>query len=172
MICGIDLAGTASRPTGVCMLAGNTQFFTVYTDSEILSLLHDTTPLLVAVDAPLSFRGEPFRDGDKELRKHYPILPLTFRGMQSLTQRAIALVSVIPFPVIEVYPHASRKILSISEKEDLLPYGITTLPSTPHQLDAAVCALTGKYYLHGKYKTYGAQDPIIVPEVGEPLPDP
>lgn len=172
MICGIDLAGVESRPTGICMLGEVTSFSTVYKDAEILSLVHEFSPSLLAIDSPLSFHGEHFRDGDKELRKHYPILPLTFRGMQALAQRGINLTSLTTAPVIEVYPHASKEVLSIKAPNDLLRYGITVFPSNPHELDAAAAALTGKYYLRGEYKSYGTKDVIIVPAKAERLPDP
>ncbi len=169
VICGIDLAGLESRPTGICILNEITEFSTVFTDTEILSLVHQSSPEVVAIDAPLSFHGEHYRDGDLELKKMYPILPLTFKGMQMLTQRGINLKSRVPYPVIEVYPHASKKILDIGTFEDLTQYGIESLPSTIHELDAAAAALTGKFFLEGNYRVYGKKDKIIVPRKEEPL---
>lgn len=163
VICGIDLAGSDTRPTGMCILNEMTACYTVYTDADILSLVITSSPSVVAVDAPLSYHGEHFRDCDKELRKEVPVLPLTFKGMQALTQRGIKLKSLIPFEVIEVYPHASKKVLNINMPKDLRYYGFLNLPSNIHELDAAVAALTGKYYLQGKYKAYGKKDTIIVP---------
>ncbi len=162
VICGVDLAGSKNNPTGICILNEREMFCTVYEDEEILSLIFECSPSLVAIDAPLSFHGDHFRDCDLELRKEYPILPLTFKGMQSLTQRGISLKSQIPYPVIEVYPHAARKVLSIEKITDLKKY-ITILPSSTHELDAAAAALTGKYFLEGRYKAYGKKDIIIVP---------
>jgi predicted nuclease with RNAse H fold len=162
MICGIDLAGSESRPTGVCILNDTAEFHTVHTNSQILSLINQS-PSVVAIDAPLSFYGTHFRDCDLELRNHYPVLPLTFRGMQSLARRGISLTSCIPYPVIEVYPYASKRILGITSYTDLNRYGISARPSSIHELDAAAAALTGKYFLQGKYKAYGTNDQIIVP---------
>jgi predicted nuclease with RNAse H fold len=161
MICGIDLAGSESRPTGICILNDRAEFHTVYTDSQILSLISHS--LVVAIDAPLSFYGTHFRDCDRELRTYYPILPLTFEGMQALARRGIALTSCIPYPIIEVYPYASKRILGITSYTDLQRYGISAHPSSIHELDAAAAALTGKYFLRGKYKAYGTKDQIIVP---------
>ena len=163
MICGIDLAGVESRPTGICILNQTSSFYTLYTNEEILSLVNEVTPSITALDAPLSFHGEHFRDGDLELRKEYPILPLTFKGMQKLSQRGIALKSLFSCTVIEVYPHASKKILGITAPEDLEKYGFTTFPSTIHELDAAAAALTAQCYLQGKYRECGKNDIIIVP---------
>lgn len=162
MICGIDLAGSKNNPTGICILNEREMLLTVYEDGEILSLILECAPSLVAIDAPLSFHGDHFRDCDLELRKEYPILPLTFRGMQSLTQRGISLKSKILCPVIEVYPYAARKVLSIDKISDLTKY-ISVSPSTTHELDAAAAALTGKCFLEGRYKAYGKKDTIIVP---------
>jgi predicted nuclease with RNAse H fold len=162
-ICGVDLAGVPSRPTGMCILADSTHFYTVYDTESIIATIHRSTPDLVAIDAPLSFHGKPFRDGDKALRKDYPILPLTFKGMQALTRRASHLVSCIPYTLIEVYPYAAKQILNITQNTDLPSCEFSTFPANIHELDAAVCALTGKYYLQGTYKKYGEKDPIIVP---------
>ena len=163
VICGIDLAGSASNPTGICILRGDATFYTVFTDEEVLSLINYSAPDVVAIDAPLSFYGTHFRDCDLELKKEYPILPLTFKGMQSLTQRGITLKSKIPCMTIEVYPHASKKILGIDTYQDLKKYNMVTMPSTIHELDAAAAALTGKYFLQGTYKEYGTKDVIITP---------
>ena len=163
MLCGIDLAGSEKRPTGVCILNEDPHCCTLYSNEEILSLVNKASPSLVAIDAPLSFHGEHFRDGDRELRKEFPILPLTFKGMQALSERGIALKSLLPFPVIEVYPHASKKVLGITTAEDLFKYGFLNLPSTIHELDAAAAALTAQFYMQGKYKEYGKEDVIIVP---------
>ncbi len=171
VICGIDLAGRKSRPTGICILNDQSHIFTVYTDEEILSAVNQSFDV-VAIDAPLSFHGDHFRDCDSELQKEYPILPLTFKGMQMLTQRGIGLASHISSQTIEVYPHASKEVLHITRPEDLILYSITTLPSTIHELDAAVAALTGKYFLEGKYRVYGREDKIIVPVEATPLSNP
>lgn len=162
-ICGIDLAGVPSRPTGICILADSVHFSTEYDIDTIITRINDSSPDLVAIDAPLSFHGEHFRDGDKELRKDYPILPLTFKGMQTLIHRAEHLVSFMSYPCIEVYPHAAKKILGISQNTDLHHFGIRLIPSNIHELDAAACALTGKCYLQNTYTKYGKKDPIIVP---------
>lgn len=163
LICGIDLAGTESRPTGICLLDTTQRFHTLYTDEDIYALVQSTAPSLVAVDAPLSYTGQPFRDGDAHLRREYPLLPLTFKGMQKLAQRGIQLKSHLSPPLIEVYPHASKHRLGIQTSEDLRIYGFSTLPGSIHELDAAAAALTGQYYLRGKYTMYGICDPIIVP---------
>jgi predicted nuclease with RNAse H fold len=164
MIAGIDLAGVESRPTGLCILNTRARFSTVFLDSEIFAMVNESDMTLAAIDAPLSFRGEPFRDGDRELRTHFPVLPLTFRGMQSLIQRGITVKNYLTCPVIEVYPHAAKKILGITRPEDVLSYGLDEVPSNPHELDAAAAALTGKFYLKGQYTAYGEQDTIIVPQ--------
>ncbi|MBU7014059.1 MAG: DUF429 domain-containing protein [Theionarchaea archaeon] len=164
MIAGIDLAGVASRPTGLCILNARTRFYTIYEDTEILTILGENSIDLAAIDAPLSFHGKPFRDGDRELRTRFPILPLTFKGMQSLTQRGMAIRDRIACPVIEVYPYAAKKILRIAGVEDLASYEIDEVPANPHELDAAVAAITGKFYLQGQYTAFGKQDMIIVPQ--------
>ncbi|MFQ6088291.1 MAG: DUF429 domain-containing protein [Candidatus Methanofastidiosia archaeon] len=160
MFCGIDLAGSEKNPTGICFLNEKIEIMTIFCDEEILEFVFKRKPKVIAIDSPLSFHGKPFRDCDRELRKEFPILPLTFRAMMMLTKRGISLKNKLSaFCVIEVYPHASKKYLKIQDEKDI---GVEV--KNIHELDAVVCALTAKYFYEGKYKVYGKEDGIVVPQ--------
>lgn len=168
MFVGLDLAGSEKQVTGICLLSDdNCSVSSVHTDREIINTLeeHGDSIRCICIDAPLSYHGEAFRDGDRELRKHCPILPLTFKGMQMLSNRGMHLAEKLRKygEVIEVYPHASKKFLHIKGAEELRSFGLEIQAGNEHEFDAAICALTAKFYCNDRYIAFGVRDKIIVP---------
>ncbi|MHC1582493.1 MAG: DUF429 domain-containing protein [Candidatus Syntropharchaeia archaeon] len=164
MIAGIDLSGSPKKISGLCIMGTTTKTFSVYRDEEILEIIEREKPEIIAIDAPLSFRGTAYRDGDREIRKFYKILPLTFFGMKKLTERGIELKKRLGgYRVIEVYPHASKEVLGIKNPRDLEKFGVSVDIKNEHEFDAVICALTGRFYFQGMYKKFGDEDPIILP---------
>ncbi|HEX58693.1 MAG TPA: DUF429 domain-containing protein [Methanomicrobia archaeon] len=187
-VLGVDLAGGERSITGLCLLlvrGGSEELDnecvvevlklrSVRTDVEILDFVVTSRPKVVAMDAPLSFRGAPYRDCDVELRKYCRLLPLTFYGMRVLAERGMRLSDAIRektgAEVIEVYPYASARFLGISDADDLrkfMNFGKESIKNK-HEYDAALCGLTAAFYLRGGYKVFGKQDRIIVPSTGFP----
>ncbi len=154
MFLGIDLAGTKENTTGLACL--NDEFFvtSVHTDEDILDFIETHAPTVTAIDAPLSFHGKPFRDGDQELQKEYSILPLTFKGMRKLTQRGIKLKEKIAGTVIETYPYASRKKI----KDRIF----TQYTDNIHEEDALISAFVARAYYYNTARCYGNQDRIYI----------
>ncbi|WP_456486200.1 DUF429 domain-containing protein [Candidatus Alkanophaga liquidiphilum] len=181
-VLGIDLAGGESRTTGLCLLlvGGDSErcvaevlmLKSMRTDAEILDFVVTSRPKVIAVDAPLSFHGEPYRDCDVELRKYCRLLPLTFYGMRVLAERGIRLSDAMRertgAEIIEVYPYASARFLGINGVNDLKKFISfeEEKVKNKHELDAALCGLTAAFYLKGKYKAFGKQDKLIVPFIG------
>lgn len=156
-ILGIDLAGKEKNETGICLLTEKgSSAKIVFSDNEILEEVEKTKPDLIAIDAPFSFPTQGyFRDSDILLKRSgfKPLSPL-FPGMKPLVKRAIKLVNILSkkYRVIEVFPSATEKILELEKKKR----------ANPHEYDALLCALTGKYYLEGKYNAIG-KEKIIIP---------
>lgn len=159
---GIDLAGLEKNPTGFCILDFNKKEGIVtkilFTDNEIIKETRDAHPDIVCIDAPLSFpKSDYFRTSDillrqKGFRPLSPMLP----AMKVLTERGIGLqarLQQLGFKVIEVFPRATERILGL-EKERR---------ANEHKYDALLCALTGKFYLEGKYELVGGE--IVIPKV-------
>lgn len=162
-VVGIDLAGSQGHITGVCVLGKKCTTHSVHSDEQILSIVKETSPVCIAIDAPLSLDGIPFRECERELRRHFRILPLTFRGMRMLTERGMGLAATLReggYEVIEVYPHASKRVLGIDGASDLERY-CTCVPRCKDELDAVVCALTALFYVRGEYVLYGGE--LVVP---------
>jgi len=192
IVLGVDLAGSTSRPTGLCLLREKKQCVTwiVRRDDEIIESVMRHRPHVIAVDAPLSMprgrrsldRPEPvhFRECDLELRRRrIKFFPITIGPMRALTRRGIALKQSpegLGFKVIEVFPGGAQDVLGLPRKQHSLPklvrglrrLGLRALTAgvTGDEADAATCALTGLLYLSGDYAALGDADEgqIIMPK--------
>jgi predicted nuclease with RNAse H fold len=67
MFLGVDLAGSEETITGAAVINEEIGVYSLHTDDELLDLVERHEPAVTALDAPLSFYGEPFRDGDRAL---------------------------------------------------------------------------------------------------------
>ena len=185
---GIDLAGVASRPTGICVMDGYLHASTslVYTDDNIVWRTIEAKADVVAIDAPLALpRGREsltkrnnihLRECDRELlRMGIKFFPLTLGPMRQLTERGILLKAILEgkgLRVIETYPGAAQDILHIPRKRwglDKLSEGLSLAgikgvsnAMSSHELDAVTCALVGIMYLRGKHRTIGDPHEIVM----------
>lgn len=184
-IAGVDLAGIETNPTGVCLLDGReVRTFLPYTDNQIIDLLVGSSPVIIAIDAPLALpvgrkikngeivgdRLKHFRSCDGELLKlHIRFFPITLGGMRKLTIRGIILkrkLERIGFCVIETYPGAAYDIWGIPRKNTnllikffkekfKLKGDVEKKGITIDELDSITCALVGKLYLQRKTISIG-----------------
>jgi uncharacterized protein YprB with RNaseH-like and TPR domain/predicted nuclease with RNAse H fold/dephospho-CoA kinase len=146
-IIGIDLTGSATRPSGWCVLRGAiAETGMVATDEEMISRIAAISPALVSIDSPLSmpFGRVRVEDDDpgrwqfgilrrceRELkRRGINVYPCLLPSMQSLTRRGMQLAAWLRrlgIPVIESYPGAAQDIMGIPRKgagEELLKAGL------------------------------------------------
>jgi len=190
IVLGIDLAGVAHRPTGVCYMKGwEAKTALLHSDEDILDAVERERPGLVTIDAPLSLppgrksihqrNGQHFRPCDLELRRRkIPFFPITLGPMRMLTGRGMALKRMIEqkgIQALEIYPGGAQDIWNIPRaKHDLegLRKGLERLEvrglnrnCSSHELDAATAALVGILYLQGKAEVYGdfSSGAIIMP---------
>ncbi len=191
-VVGVDLAGSPTRNTGICLLKGMTvaSYATVNTDEEILAFIETARPSLVAIDAPLSLppgrrsleerTGEHFRPCDRELLKRgIRFFPITLGPMRSLTARGIRLKELLVqrgHEVIEIYPGAAQDIWKITRKQEGISHlrrGLETLGlkglaknMNGDELDAVTGALVGRLYLKGLAEVLGSssEGAIVIPK--------
>ncbi len=190
IVVGVDLAGSATRPTGFCLLKRNLSVKTnlLYDDSEIITEIRRLKPHVVAVDAPLALpKGREslekrsdihLRACDRELlNRGIKFFPLTLGPMRKLTERGIRLKGILEkegFEVIEVYPGAAQDLLNIPRKKagvevlrkTLVQYGFTgdvmKKSITDHELDAITSALVAKMYIEGEYEAIGDPEEVLM----------
>jgi len=171
---GIDLAGKPCNPTGICILKIDSKEIslkTVYSDEEILKeiYIYPSDRTILAIDAPLMKDSKPkLRLADKLLKK-YGAMPPTMKSMKYLSIRAFNLsreFKLKGYKVIEVFPTATAKILGIFNKDyTKISKALDIEPKNKHELDAYLCALTGKLFLQGKTIEVGDDEgKIILPK--------
>lgn len=135
-VVGIDLTGSAARPTGWCLLDGN-QVTTqcLGTDEELIAASLNAHPHVVSIDSPLSLpKGRITVSDDDPGRQEFGIMrycerilkkrginvyPALIPSMQKLTARGIRLAAEFRLrgiPVIESYPGAAQDIMGIPRK--------------------------------------------------------
>jgi predicted nuclease with RNAse H fold len=190
-VAGIDLAGVARRPTGVCCLKEfNATTAILFEDGDILDFIRREKPDLVAIDAPLNLppgrrsiedrNGAHYRPCDLELRRQkIPFFPITLGPMRALTVRGIELRGILEqsgFRVVEIYPGGAQDVWGIPRarhdhgmlRRGLMRLGVKGLAKeiSEHELDAATGALVGLLYLQGKARVFGdfRTGAIVMPE--------
>lgn len=134
-IVGLDLTGSAKRPTGVCILRGDyAETATLSTDDEIIEHVLAASPDLVSIDSPLClpvgrttvFDDDPMRHlGIMRIcermlkRRGINVYPCLLPSMQRLTARGIEIARTLRsygIPTIECYPGAAQDIMGIPRK--------------------------------------------------------
>jgi predicted nuclease with RNAse H fold len=179
-VIGVDLAGVEHRPTGMCVLRGmQARTFLSGGDDEIIAVVLEEEPALVAIDAPLSLppgrktiedrSGTHFRPSDMALRRRkIPFFPITLGPMRLLTVRGMRLRDVLRdkgFRCIEIYPGGAQDIWGIPRakkglaglRSGLEERGLTGLGAeiSDHELDAATGALVARLFLQNRAEVYG-----------------
>ncbi|ODS37506.1 MAG: hypothetical protein A7315_04000 [Candidatus Altiarchaeales archaeon WOR_SM1_79] len=181
-VVGIDLAGNPKNDTGFCSMEVkddkkhvSTQI--LHSDSEIIDKLKEIKPELIAIDAPLTYKGVN-RKCDNDLQK-YGALPVTLRGMEVLAKRGTKLADELKrmnFKFIEVFSTATAKILGFHDKKEtvmqknLIKSGIEGDVGrrflTKDELDAIFAAMTAYLYVSNSTETIGDDnESIIIPKV-------
>ncbi|MEM2678882.1 MAG: DUF429 domain-containing protein [Candidatus Hadarchaeales archaeon] len=171
---GIDLSGSEKRPTGMAFLEGKRCLTaTVFTDDEILEQCSRRKVSLIAIDAPLNFPKEGnLRLCDRILiSRGLRVFPPTFGGMRKLTERGIRISSLLRssgFNVIEVHPRTSGIVIfGTPDREKWLmrlkKAGFKISPSSDHEIDAILSALTAYLHLRGFTETVSGDGAIVVP---------
>lgn len=176
-VVGLDLAGSPSRNTGACVLAGPRRIraTVLHTDAEILEFVEAAHPELVVIDAPLSLprgrrtiedrSGPHLRACDRELgRLKVPFFPLTLGPMRLLTVRGMRLATALAHrrvPVVEGYPGGAQDLLGLPRKKagarllqkrlrsEGLGGELDRRPLTHDELDAVTIAWVGWNFRKG-----------------------
>ena len=181
-VLGIDLRSSARYPTGVAALDARLRvrlLRRVRADDELLAVVEQVRPSVVAIDAPLGLpegrdcadpacecaRFGIMREIDRACaRAGYRPFPTLLPSMVNVTLRGIALARQLTAggaTVIEVYPGMAQDQLGIPRKRlgvaalanGLRRNGVRGLPRRPpshDELDAVTCALVARLYARGE----------------------
>jgi uncharacterized protein len=190
VVVGIDLAGSARRPTGICILRGlKAETHVAFDDEDIVQWVSQAQPDLVPIDAPLSLpdgratihdrSGGHFRHCDLELkRRGIHFFPITLGPMRMLTERGMVLkakIETMGSRAVECYPGAAQDLWGMPRQHKdragllagLRKLAVKGLPEvlTGDELDAATAALVGRWFLQGKGEMIGGDSGIVIPSV-------
>lgn len=138
---GIDLTGSALKPSGWAVLNGcHAITKPLCTDEELIEESLKYNPRIVSIDSPLSYpAGRDCTDPNCECRKYgitrycerllssfgIGVYPCLIPSMEKLTNRGIALAKKfrdLGVKVIESYPGVAQDILSIRRKQNGLDH--------------------------------------------------
>ena len=156
VFCGIDLSASPRRPSGLALIEGGVAKSLLVHDDELYELVVESSPSVIAIDAPLSLPSHgAMREVDKALvRMGFRVLPPVWRGMLSLTNKAISLAgrlaAVIPGAlVVETHPTSALRSSGCASVHDLLAALGVALRRPPASLskdevDALVAAAVAK----------------------------
>ncbi len=161
---GLDLSGKQENPSGLVVLGFDNSRIdllflgSLFKDSEILEKILEYRVNIVAIDAPLTKQSssQHFRRVDLKIKKmEFNVLPLTWRGMNILVERAISIAEKLRSSgvlVIETHPLSSLKSSSCRSVYELAGKHGLNLPSSisKHEGDAFIAGLTSIYYYLGR----------------------
>lgn len=135
VVVGLDLTGSAARPSGFCLMKSDFADTCVLgDDEEIIRRVVESAPDLVSIDSPLCLPvgrtmvtdDDPFRhlgimrESERTLkRRGINVYPSLIQSMQRLTARGIRIAGrlrSLGLPVIECYPGAAQDIMGIPRK--------------------------------------------------------
>ncbi|MEM5833208.1 MAG: DUF429 domain-containing protein [Candidatus Aenigmatarchaeota archaeon] len=190
IFCGIDLAGSEKRISGIAFLDKylNVRCYSVFSNEEIIEKIEKFKPIIISIDAPLSLpKGRKsleeksnihFRKCDLELRKlKIKFFPLTLGPMRKLTERGIFLKKLLTkngYKVLETFPGAFYDLNKIDRKNfrEILNFfkkilNIKSKIKNLHELDAITCAYISYLYYNGKTKEIGEKEEgtIVIPRI-------
>lgn len=157
---GLDLSAKKSNPTGLAVIDSSKilrELALVFSDDEILSKILLYKPVVVAVDAPLTFTGEPFRRVDRSLMQAgFKVLPTTFKHMRELGERARLLKEILEnenIVVIETHPTSALKSSKCESHVNLFQsFGLKPVLSiikNKHVVDALISSIVSFHYYYG-----------------------
>ncbi len=170
---GIDPSSSPKKPTGIAIVSKDNILFIakVFYDSEIVSVVKEYKPVVVAIDSPLS-HSSGFRKVDIEMKRHgYPVLPPNWPAMKKLIDRSLKLVEQIKLlgvEVIETHPKSALKSSGCNSVEELVlqryrDYGFVERISkcTKDEKDALIAALVALDYVESRATVIKASDGAI-----------
>lgn len=171
-VCGLDLAGKESNPSGIAFITDGylEEYLILYSDKEIISKILANNVSVVAVDAPLS-HAEGYRKVDlKMIKKGFKLLPPGWKGMRMLVKRAINIKKAIEnkgIVVVETHPLSALKNTGVFGLKESLSMFINLKNADLTNLskdivDAIICSAVAWAYIKNEVEIISDVDGEIV----------
>ncbi len=171
VVAGLDPAGSEKRPSGLAVIHGNSLIYIsrLYSDREIIGVVREYMPTVIAIDSPLSHTIHGYREVDRVMKRlGYRVLPPSWPSMRMLVTRSLRLVDAflsMGISVIETHPLSALKSSGCRDWVELakkLLHGFTIdRRLSRDEIDALVAALVAKTYVDGVAKAVSARDGVI-----------
>ncbi|MFB6241840.1 MAG: hypothetical protein ABEJ36_03500 [Candidatus Nanosalina sp.] len=174
MYCGIVFSEDDSSESQVAFLEDELETFSVETNEEIIELVEERTPELIAVNTGLQERTE-LSEGEEELQeeghiytpaKHDTKRVRRFEAFKGLLERKLPGEDIPEF--IRFEPMISGRELAVDSDSALESYGVD--PSdidSSVEFDATLGAVTARFYSQEQTEDMGVQVPEPVFETEE-----
>jgi hypothetical protein len=181
MLCGINFAEDDSSDSGVAFLGDELETFSVESNEEIIELVEERTPKIIAVNTGMQER-ESLSDGEEELQEEGHIFTPAqhdtqrvrrFEAFKGLLQRKLPGEEIPEF--IRFDPVISGRELAIDTDSALESYGVDASGiESSAEFDAALGAVTARFYQQEQTEEMGVQVPesLHEDEEEEPKKDP
>lgn len=169
MIAGIKLSDSEDKISGIAFIEEELSTFSVKKDEEILDILEEKQPEVIAFNAHLKppEKEENFREEEKDLIDDgYALLPYGMGSTVKLSRRALSLKSRLSLDIetgfIECDPETTREILEIQGDNELQNYGMDPEDTeNTQEFGAVLAALTALFYSRGDFEDHGIVTPPI-----------
>ncbi len=167
MNAGIIIKNKTSEDTQIVFLGDEVSCHAVSTNDEIIELLEEKEPLVVAADAGTEIAREEFSKKEEELREEGHAFtpnshePKKARRLEALKARLFEEMGAERPEIIRFEPHITADELAIHDDDALKSYGVD--PSsieTAEQFDAMLGSITARFYEQNKVRDLG----VIIPE--------
>lgn len=167
MYCGIIFAEDDSKDSQVAFLGEEIKVFTVTSNKEIIELVSERKPDLVAVNTGMEDINHLSAEEEELKEEGFIFTPSRhdthrvrrFQSFEGLLKRSMSMDEVPEF--LRFNPSITRKELAIDGDSALESYGIETEDiNSAGEFDAVLGAVTARFYDQGQADDRG----IVVPE--------
>ena len=165
MIAGVILSDSLDRETRVAFLDDELDVHSVETNAEIVELLDEYQPEVIAFDVGTDQGKDEFTSDEQDLQDEgYIFTPNSHQEkkverLQSLEKHIKHKLGYIP-EFIRFEPQITARELMLDDEEALSSIGVEGDIDGAREFDAVLGAVTARFYSQGQYEEYG----VVVPE--------
>lgn len=167
MIAGLILKDTTEEESIIAFLGDELQIETASTNDDIAELIQENEPEVIAANIGTFEGPDTLNEDEEELKEEgFSFTPTSYerkrsRRMEALNSQLFSLMGNDSPEAIRFEPHITAEELAIHEDQGIKSLGIQTdAIESAEQFDAALGAITARFYQQSQYEDMG----VIVPE--------
>jgi hypothetical protein len=167
MIAGLVLQENVEQDSIIAFLGDELEIETVSTNEEIAELIQEKKPEVIAANIGTNSSPHELNQDEEELKEEgYAFTPTSHetqrsRRMEALNAQLFELMGAESPEAIRFNPHITAEELAIHGDEGIESLGVETDDiESAEQFDAALGAITARFYQQNQYEDMG----VIIPE--------